>query len=117
MAYGRCENARCFATFHVPFHIWADFFSGLLMCRRHAAVRSATFAMMAVVSAPWWEAPSFAHRLDELFQAARVTIESERVVIDLDLTPGMQAAPQLIDLLDADGDGDLSGIEGLNFAR
>jgi len=82
-----------------------------------AAVRSAAVVMVAVVSAPWWETPSFAHRLDELFQAARVTIQAERVVVDLDLTPGIQVAPQLIDLLDANGDEHLSAIEGLNFAR
>jgi hypothetical protein len=30
MANGRCENARCFAIYHLPFHIQADFFSGLV---------------------------------------------------------------------------------------
>ncbi|MEO7270492.1 MAG: TonB-dependent receptor [Vicinamibacterales bacterium] len=76
----------------------------------------ATVALVAAVSAAS-ATPSFAHRLDELFQAARVTLQSDRVVVDLDLAPGIQVAPQVIDALDADGNGVISEPEGLDFAR
>ena len=87
------------------------------MFRRRAGVRRAIVPLIAIVGAASWITPSFAHRLDELFQAARVSIQSDRVVVDLDLSPGIQVAPRLIAALDTDRNGVISGDEGLDFAR
>ena len=87
------------------------------MFRRRAGVRRVIVPLMAIVGAASWITPSFAHRLDELFQAARVSIQSDRVVVDLDLTPGIQVAPRLIAVLDTDRNGVISAAEGLDFAR
>ena len=87
------------------------------MFRRRAGLDSAIVPLIAIVGAASWITPSFAHRLDELFQEARVSIQSDRVVVDLDLTPGIQAAPGLIAVLDTDRNGVISGEEGLDFAQ
>jgi nickel/cobalt transporter (NicO) family protein len=52
-----------------------------------------------------------AHQLDEYLQAARLDISRDRVGIELDLTPGISIAPQLIALIDADADGSVSDAE------
>ena len=87
------------------------------MFLRRAGVRRVIVPLMAIVGAASWITPSFAHRLDELFQAARVSIQADRVVVDLDLTPGIQVAPRLIAVLDTDRNGVISAAEGLDFAR
>ena len=55
-------------------------------------------------------APS-AHRRDEYLQAARVAIAPDRVLIELDLTPGIAVAEQLIAGVDSDGNGAISTAE------
>ena len=87
------------------------------MFLRRAGVRRVIVPLMAIVGAASWITPSFAHRLDELFQAARVSIQADRVVVDLDLTPGIQVAPRLIAVLDTDRNGVISAAEELYFAR
>jgi len=56
-------------------------------------------------------ASTSAHRLDEYLQAARVTIEPNRVVIDLDLTPGVAVAGVVLADIDRDRDGSISSGE------
>jgi hypothetical protein len=36
------------------------------------------------------------HRLDEYLQAARLSLASERVALEIDLTPGIAIAPGII---------------------
>lgn len=52
-----------------------------------------------------------AHRLDEYLQAARVTIHPTRVVIDLDLTPGIAVAGVVLPDIDRNRDGSISSGE------
>ncbi len=66
-----------------------------------AAVLTVTAAVLAGTGAS-------AHRLDECLQAARIAVEPGRVHLELDLTPGVEAAETLIAEIDRDRDGSLS---------
>jgi hypothetical protein len=46
-----------------------------------------------------------AHRLDELLQAARVSVQPDSVRLELDLTPGVDVADGIIRAIDRNGDG------------
>ena len=52
-----------------------------------------------------------AHRRDELLQAARIAIAEDSVAIELSVTPGIAVADHVIEELDRDRDGILSGEE------
>jgi hypothetical protein len=52
-----------------------------------------------------------AHRLDELLQATRIGIADDRVDLELDLTPGIAVAGAIVNDIDSDHDGRLSGDE------
>jgi hypothetical protein len=55
--------------------------------------------------------PAAAHRLDEYLQAARVSLAHDRIVLELDLTPGSSIAAAIVTLLDRDADGSISPVE------
>src|ERR1051326_5336806 len=57
-----------------------------------------------------------AHRRDEYLQAARITIEPSRVRIDLDLTPGIALAHDIVAGIDRDGDGVVGADEAQAYA-
>jgi hypothetical protein len=67
-----------------------------------------TLAGVAVLGCPQ---PGDAHRLDEYLQAAKLSVERGRVVLDLDLTPGVTVAPLVFSLIDTNGDGHISPEE------
>lgn len=71
------------------------------------AALAATVAMSAVVSA---------HRRDEYLQAARISVDRDRVQIELDLTAGISVADEIIRDLDRDGSGSISSREARMFA-
>ena len=52
-----------------------------------------------------------AHRRDEYLQAARVAIDPDRVEIELDLTPGIAVAEQVLAEIDRDGNRSISDGE------
>ena len=56
------------------------------------------------------------HQLDECLQAAKVSIARDRISIDLALTPGVLAAPAILDGIDHDRDGRLSPLEIRDYA-
>ena len=58
-----------------------------------------------------------AHRSEDYLQAARIGVEPDRVVITLDLTPGIAVAGSFIAALDHDRDGALSTDEQRGYAR
>jgi hypothetical protein len=64
----------------------------------------------------WW-APASAHQLDEYLQAAQLEISRDRVVLYLNLTPGMSIAPQIVAMIDRDGDRVVSAREVEAYAR
>ena len=58
-----------------------------------------------------------AHRRDEYLQAARIALAPDAVLVDLDLTPGIDAAESVISGIDRDGDGVLSAQEQQAYAE
>ena len=66
-----------------------------------------TFAASANVSA---------HRTEDYLQAARIGLEPDRVLVTLDLTPGIAVAESLLAALDRDLDGSLSTDEQRAYA-
>jgi hypothetical protein len=62
-------------------------------------------------------APAEAHRLDEYLQATRLAVSRDRVVVELDLTPGVMVAKQVFATIDRDGDARVSPIEIEDYAR
>ena len=57
-----------------------------------------------------------AHRLDEYLQATRIDLQTDAVLIDLDLTAGVAVAESIIALIDSDRDGTMSGEEQRAYA-
>jgi nickel/cobalt exporter len=57
-----------------------------------------------------------AHRYDELLQATRIGMESDRVRLEMSLTPGIAVAPAAIRAIDIDGDGVFSSVERRAYA-
>jgi hypothetical protein len=57
-----------------------------------------------------------AHRLDEYLQAARIAVAPSRIDVELDLTPGVAIANDIITSIDRDGDGQLSADEQRAYA-
>jgi hypothetical protein len=58
-----------------------------------------------------------AHRLDEYLQASRLSVDRDRVAIELDLTPGASAASTVAKWVDTDADGRMSAREQNQYAR
>jgi ABC-type nickel/cobalt efflux system permease component RcnA len=58
-----------------------------------------------------------AHPLDEYLQAMYVMLAADGVTLELDLTPGVLVAPQVVALIDTDGDGAISEGEGQAYAH
>jgi nickel/cobalt transporter (NicO) family protein len=64
-----------------------------------------------------WPSVAAAHPLDEYLQAIYVTLAADGVTLELDLTPGVLVAPQVVALIDTDGDGSISEGEGQAYAQ
>jgi hypothetical protein len=74
---------------------------------------SAVVLAMALASVQ----PAEAHQLDEYLQATRIAIERDRIVLEINLTPGAAVAEQIIAPLDRDGDRRIAGPEIEAYAR
>ena len=70
---------------------------------------------MALACAPLVVAE--AHQLDEYLQATRIALERDRIVLEIDLTPGVALAEQVFALLDRNSDSQISGPEIEGYAR
>jgi nickel/cobalt transporter (NicO) family protein len=75
----------------------------------------APLALLSVLPAS--QTPASAHRLDEYLQATRVSIDVDRVGLEIDLTPGVSVAPQVLAWIDVDRNGEISPDEGEAYAR
>jgi hypothetical protein len=62
-------------------------------------------------------APAGAHRLDEYLQATRLSIDTEHVDLEIDLTAGAALAAKVFAWIDTNGDGEISAAEGEAYAR
>ena len=72
---------------------------------------------MAVVAAVLAGTSMSAHRRDEYLQAARLTIDPDRVEVSLDLTPGIAVADVVRAEIDRDADGAISLAERHEYVR
>lgn len=61
--------------------------------------------------------PLASHQLDEYLQATRLDISPGRISVLLDLTPGVSVAPQILAMVDRDGDSRVSPAEVEAYAR
>jgi hypothetical protein len=75
----------------------------------------ATCVVLGVVSGR--PVPAGAHRLDEYLQATRVSIDRDRVTLEIDLTPGVSVAPRVLAWIDTNRDGQISTAESETYAR
>ena len=57
------------------------------------------------------------YQLDEFLQATRVALARDRVVLEIDLTPGVSVAPRVFALIDTDRDRQISAAEGRAYAQ
>ena len=73
------------------------------------------FAVLGVWLAT--SAPAGAHRLDEYLQATRLSIDVERVSLEIDLTAGVAVAREVFAWIDTNRDGQISNAEGEAYAR
>ena len=81
-------------------------------------MRRTSIASLAVLVASLAFAPrAGAHRLDECLQAMRVTIDIDRISLDLDLTPGASIADRMFATLDSNHDGEISDEEAHAYAQ
>jgi nickel/cobalt transporter (NicO) family protein len=53
-----------------------------------------------------------AHPLDVYLQATYITVAPTQIVVELDLSPGVLVAPQVLSELDRDGDEQITDVEG-----
>jgi hypothetical protein len=58
-----------------------------------------------------------AHRVDEYLQATRLSVDVERVDLEIVLTPGIALASEVFTSIDTNRDGEISGAEGEAYAR
>lgn len=58
-----------------------------------------------------------AHRLDEYLQATRLSLDLDRVGVEIDLTAGVNLAAQIFASIDTDRDGRISVAEAEAYAR
>ena len=71
-------------------------------------------ALAVILASP---TDAIAHRLDEYLQASRVTLDRDRISLEIDLTPGANMATAAVSLLDLDGDGTISPAEAGAYGR
>lgn len=60
---------------------------------------------------------ALAHRLDEYLQVTRVSVATNRIDLTIDLTPGVSVASQVLNSIDRDHDGQISGKEAAVYAE
>ena len=71
-----------------------------------------TFALLVALSST-----AQSHQLDELLQATRLNISPGRIVVELDVTPGVAIASRVFAEIDRDGDARVSASEVEWYAR
>ena len=60
---------------------------------------------------------ALAHPLDEFYQVTYITVAPQRVTLKIELYPGVLVAPQLLTLIDADQDDDISAVEAQAYVE
>ena len=80
---------------------------------RDAAVCGERFLLGLLTLLAWLALPqtASAHPLDVYLQATYITVAPARIVVELDLSPGVLVAPQVLPQLDTDGDQQIADAE------
>jgi len=65
----------------------------------------------------WLATPAAAHRVDEYLQATRLSVDIERVDLEIDLTAGSALASKVFGWIDTNRNGEISDAEGEDYAR
>lgn len=78
------------------------------------AVMLRTLLLLALLAFP---SAASAHRLDEYLQATLVTIEPGEILLQINLTPGVNVADQVLALIDRDSDGVIPAKESAAYAE
>ena len=81
--------------------------------KRLVSVRSVLCFSLCLAAA----LPASAHRVDEYLQATRISVDRDRVNLELSLTPGVSLAPLVFFWIDTDHDGHISRKEGEAYAQ
>jgi hypothetical protein len=78
-----------------------------------------TLVVSFVVLGVWLTtpAPAGAHRLDEYLQATRLSVDINRVGLEIDLTAGVRIACGVFASIDTNGDGQISSAEAEAYAE
>ncbi|MFL5620763.1 MAG: hypothetical protein ACJ79A_20475 [Gemmatimonadaceae bacterium] len=76
------------------------------------AIIIGTFALLLTVASP-----AFAHRVDEYLQATTISVEKDRVGVQLRLAPGIEVFPRVLALIDTDRDGAVAEAELRAYAQ
>jgi nickel/cobalt transporter (NicO) family protein len=71
--------------------------------------------LLLVAALPTREAS--AHPIDEYVQNTYIDLAPDSTMLQIDLTPGVLVAPEVMTLIDADGDGEISEAEGEAYAK
>jgi hypothetical protein len=79
----------------------------------HSFLRALGILCALLATAP----PAGAHRVDEYLQATRLSVDTGRVDLEIDLTPGVAMASKVFAWIDTDGDGEISSAEGEAYGR
>ncbi len=75
-------------------------------------MRPAPIAAILVLAAT----PASAHRLDEYLQGTMISVEKNRLQVEMTLTPGVAVFPFLLSSIDTNADGAISGAEQRAYA-
>ena len=73
----------------------------------------ASFAILGACLAT----PAAAHRVDEYLQATRLSVDIERVDLEIDLTAGSALASEVFGWIDTNRNGEISDAEGQEYAQ
>jgi hydrogenase/urease accessory protein HupE len=65
----------------------------------------------------WFATPAWAHRLDEYLQATKISIQKDRLTLQIRLTPGISVAAKVIADIGVNGDGEISESEQRAYAE
>jgi hypothetical protein len=84
---------------------------GRARCPHRAGLRLLVLALFALPSAV------FSHRLDEYLQATLAVIERDRIRLQINLTPGVAVAENVLSLIDRDHDGLITTNEAVAYSQ